>query len=147
LQKAGIKPEDIRFLYYSDAGLDFYGNGLMVSEKMRSSNPDAVKRFVAASARGWQAAIADPTAAIAALQKHSPLINPALELDKLRWLIKNQLVSAESTADGLGGVRAERLAKALETLAATYKLPATPKPEDVFDPSFLPSADLRKLPT
>jgi NitT/TauT family transport system substrate-binding protein len=146
LQKTGISPDDIRILYYSDAGLDLYGNGIMVSQKLRTENPDAVKRFLAVTARAWQAAIADPPAAIAALQKHSPLINPALELPKLQWLIKNQLVTDESKADGLGGVRPARLAKALETLAATYKLPVTLKPEDVFDPSFLPSADLRKLP-
>jgi len=146
LQKAGIKPEDIRFLYYSDAGMDLYGNGIMASQKLRAENPDAVKKFVAVTARAWQAAIADPAAAIAALQKHSPLINPALELDKLRWLIKNQLVTEESKSDGLGGVRPERLSKALETITTTYNLPVALKPEDVFDAAFLPAADLRKLP-
>ena len=79
LQKAGIGPDDIRFLYYSDAGLDLYGNGIMVSQKLRTENPDAVKRFVAVTARAWQAAIADPDAAVAALQKQSPLINAPLE--------------------------------------------------------------------
>ena len=146
LQKTGVKPEDIRFLYYADAGMDLYSNGIMVSQKLRSENPDAVKRFVAVTARAWQAAIAEPQAAIDALQKHSPLINPTLELAKLQWLIKNQLVTEESKADGLGGIRPERLAKALATLATTYNLPVALKPEDVFDPSFLPSADLRKLP-
>jgi NitT/TauT family transport system substrate-binding protein len=146
LQKAGIKPDDIRFFYYADAGLDLYGNGIMASKKLRTENPDALKRFVAVTARAWQAAIADPDAAIAALQKHSSLINVALETAKLNWLIKNQLVTTESKADGLGGVREERLAKAIATLSTTYGFATAPKPEDVYDPSFLPSADLRKLP-
>jgi NitT/TauT family transport system substrate-binding protein len=146
LQKTGIKPEDIRILYYADAGMDLYSNGIMASQKLRTENPDALKRFVAVTARAWQAAIADPQAAIAALQKHSPLINPSLELPKLQWLIKNQLVTVESKADGLGGIRPERLSKALAIISATYNLPVTLKPEDVFDPNFLPSADLRKLP-
>jgi NitT/TauT family transport system substrate-binding protein len=147
LQKAGIAPGDVRFLYYSDAGLDLYGNGIMASKKLRTENPEAVKRFVAVTARAWQAAIADPDAAVAALQKQSALINVPLETAKLRWLIKNQLVTPESQADGLGGVRMERLAKAIATLAASYGFKETPKPEDVFDASFLPSADLRKLPS
>ena len=147
LQKTGIKADDIRFLYYSDAGLDLYGNGIMASQKLRTENPEALRRFIAVTARSWQAAIAEPEAAIAALKAHSPLINPALELEKLRWVIKNQLTTPESQADGLGGIRAVRLAKALNTLAATYALPTTPKPDDVFDPAFLPSADLRRLPT
>ena len=146
LQKAGIAPDDIRFLYYSDAGLDLYGNGIMASKKIVAENPDAVKRFVAVTARAWQASIADPDAAIATLLKQAPLTDVKLETAKLQWLVKNQLVTGESRADGLGGVRADRLSKALTILATTYKLAATPKPEDVFDASFLPSADLRKLP-
>jgi NitT/TauT family transport system substrate-binding protein len=146
LQKAGIKAEDIRFLYYSDAGLDIYGNGIMVSQKMRTGNPDAVKRFVAVTARAWQAAIANPDAAIAALSKQAPLINVDLETAKLKWLIKNQLVTAESRANGLGGVKPDRLEKGIATVVAAFGIAAAPKPEDVFDPSFLPSADLRKLP-
>jgi NitT/TauT family transport system substrate-binding protein len=146
LQKAGIKPEDIRFLYYSDAGMDLYGNGIMASKKLLAENPDAAKRFVAVTARAWQAAIADPDAAIAALKKQSALINVELETAKLRWLISHQLVTPESKADGLGGVRPERLAKAVATIAATYGLATAPKPEDVFDASYLPSAELRKLP-
>ena len=146
LQKTGIKPEDIRLLYYADAGMDLYSNGIMVSQKLRAENPDAVKRFLVVTARGWQAAIADPPAAIAALQKHSPLINPTLELAKLKWLIAHQLVTEESKADGLGGIRPDRLVKALDTITAAYNLPVALKPEDVFDGAFLPSADLRKLP-
>jgi NitT/TauT family transport system substrate-binding protein len=146
LVKSGIAPEDIKFLYYAQAGLDLYGNGIIVSDKLRKDNPEAVKRFVAVTARAWQAAAADPKAAVAALQKLHPLIDAKLEEDKLRWLVKNQLTTAESRASGLGAVQPERLTKALETLAATYGLPSTPKIEDVFDGSFLPSADLRKLP-
>jgi NitT/TauT family transport system substrate-binding protein len=146
LQKAGVDPADIRFLYYSDAGLDLYGNGIMASEKLRSDNPDAVKRFVAVTARAWQASIADPDAAIAALKMQAPLINVPLETAKLKWLIKNQLVTAESSADGLGGVRPDRLAKALATVATAFALPVVPKVDDVFSGDFLPSADLRKLP-
>ncbi len=146
LQKAGIKPADIRFLYYSDAGLDLYGNGIIAAPKLIAGNPDALKRFVAVTARAWQAAIANPEAAIAALVKANPLINAPLETEKLRWLIKNQLVTAESKADGLGGVRTERLTQAINVVAATYGFATAPKPADVFDPAFLPDAALRKLP-
>jgi NitT/TauT family transport system substrate-binding protein len=146
LVKAGIKPADIRFIYYSDAGLDLYGNGIIVSQKMRTTNPDAVKRFVEVTARAWQAAAADPKAAIAALKAQVPLINAELEEEKLRWLIKNQLTTAESSADGLGGVRAERLNASLASVASGFGLPTVLKPEDVFDASFMPAAALRKLP-
>jgi NitT/TauT family transport system substrate-binding protein len=118
----------------------------MVSQKLRTENPDAVKRFVAVTARAWQAAIADPNAAVAALKAQAPLIDAPLETAKLKWLIKNQLVTAESTADGLGGVRQERLEKGMATVATAFGLESAPKLADVFDSAFMPSAELRKLP-
>lgn len=146
LTKAGIKPEDIKFLYYSDAGLDLYGNGIILSEKFRTQNAEAARNFVAASARGWQAAAQDPKAAIAALKEHASLINADLEEEKLRWLISKQMTTDESRANGLGGIDETRLAKSMQAVAIGFGLSSVPKPEDVFDPSFLPSADLRKLP-
>lgn len=146
LIKAGIKPDDIRFLYYADAGLDLYGNGIILSEKFRTQSPDAAKAFVEVSARAWQAAAADPRAAIAALKAQAPLVNADLEERKLNWLIKNQMTTQESKDKGLGAVDETRLTKSLNVVAAGFGLPAVPKAEDVFDPSFLPSPEVRKLP-
>ena len=39
LKKAGVNVDDLRFLYYSDVGLDLYGNCLVVSQKMRALQP------------------------------------------------------------------------------------------------------------
>ncbi|MAU21209.1 MAG: taurine ABC transporter permease [Martelella sp.] len=146
LMKAGIAPEDIKFLYYSEVGLDLYGNGLILSDAFRTGNPEAAKAFVEASARGWQAAAADPKAAIAALKAKAPLINADLEEQKLLWLIKNQMTTPESKANGLGAVDDARLAKSMDAVAAGFGLPAVPAPADVFDPSFLPPESVRKLP-
>jgi NitT/TauT family transport system substrate-binding protein len=146
LMKAGTKPDDIKFLYYSDAGLDLYGNGIILSDKFRTQNPAAAKALVEVSARGWQAAAADPKAAIAALKAQVPLINAELEEQKLRWLVKNQLTTDESKANGLGAVNEQKLAKSMEAIALGFGLAAAPKPQDVFDASFLPSMDVRKLP-
>jgi NitT/TauT family transport system substrate-binding protein len=144
--RQGIKPEDIRFLYYADIGLDIYGNGIVVSKKMLESNPAAVKGFVAATAKGWRDAIANPAAAIAALKSQSALVDEKLETEKLNWLIKNQITTAESRADGLGGIRTARMSKAIDTLTTAFSLPTKPKVEDVFSSAFLPAADIRKLP-
>jgi NitT/TauT family transport system substrate-binding protein len=55
------------------------------------------------------------------------------------------LVTPESKADGLGGVRADRFGKSVATVAEAFQLPNV-KPEDVFDPAYLPDAAIRKLP-
>ncbi|PWT91385.1 MAG: hypothetical protein C5B56_03910 [Proteobacteria bacterium] len=144
--RQGVAPADIKFLYYSDAGLNIYGNAILASKRMVDSNPVAVRGFVAATAKGWRDAVADPAAAVAALKKRSSLVDEKLETSKLEWLIKNQLRSAESSVDGLGGVRADRLAQSLATVGAAFELPRTPDPADVFTAEFLPDAVSRKLP-
>jgi len=146
LVRQGIPPGDIKFMYYSDAGLDIYGNTLFASKKVLEANPKAVRGFVNASAKGWRDAVANPAAAVAALKKRAPLVDEKLETEKLQWLIKNQLSTAESKADGLGGVRAQRFQNALDTVAAAFELPAKPKASDVFSAEFMPAAEVRKLP-
>ncbi len=146
LVKAGIASADIKFMYYADAGLDLYGNAIVLSKKFRTTNPEAAKAFVAVSARAYQASMADPKATIAALKAFQPLINADLEEEKLRWLIKNQFTTPETQKNGLGSVDSARLSKSMEAVAAGFGLPSVPKAEDLFDPSFLPSAELRKLP-
>ena len=145
LTRQGIKPADIKFMYYSDAGMDLYGNAIVASKKILA-NPAVVKGFVNAVAKGWRDALANPQAAITALKKHSPLVDEALELEKLRWLIKNQIVTAESRADGLGGVRKDRIEKSVVVLTKAFQLPSTPSPADIITDAFLPAADIRKLP-
>jgi NitT/TauT family transport system substrate-binding protein len=147
LVRAGARPADIQFTYFADTGLPLYGNGLLASKRMLETNPEAVRRFTLAAARGWQAAMAEPAAAIAALQKREALTDVPLETEKLRWLITRQLTTEESRADGLGGLRAPRFSESVATVSRAFGLTPPMTPELVFDPGFLPSAEIRKIPT
>jgi NitT/TauT family transport system substrate-binding protein len=144
--RQGIPAGDIKFLYYSDAGLNIYGNAILASKKILESNPKAVRAFVNATAKGWRDAVAEPGAAIAALKKRAVLIDEKLEREKLVWLIRNQLTTEESKADGLGGVRPERLAASLDTVAKAFGLARMVTPDEVFTADFLPDTATRKLP-
>src|SRR5579862_2982247 len=146
LVRQGISPEDIKFLYFSDVGLNIYGNAIIASKKILSTDPKAVRGFVVATAKGWRDAIAHPAEAIAALKKRSALVDEKLELAKLEWLIKNQLVTEESKADGLGGVREERLATSFETVSKAFGLPKVVLPAQVYTADYLPDPGIRKLP-
>ena len=145
LLKAGARPEDIRFLYYSDLGLPLYSNALIASRKMIDSNPDIVKRFLRATSQGWQATIADPAAAIAALQKKESLIDTKLELDRISWVIHKQVVTDESRRLGVGAVDPTRLASSIEIVKEGFGLPAAPPSGLVFDARFLPDMEVRKI--
>lgn len=146
LVKAGAKPADIKFLYYSDAGLPLYSNSLAASKKMIDINPDVVRRFVAASAHGWIDAINDPAAAIAVLAKKDSLTDTKLETEKLRWVIEHQIMTPESRAIGLGAVDEARMAKSIAIVKQAFELPVAPPADQIFDARFLPPADKRQVP-
>lgn len=146
LVRAGAKPETIAFLYYADSGLPIYGNSLAASKKMADTAPDVTRAFVAASARGWIDAIKDPSAAVTALAKKDSLVDAKLETEKLNWVIKNQIYSAESRANGIGAVDPQRLANSIQIVKEAFELPVAPEPSAVFDPRFMPPQDQRALP-
>ena len=83
-------------------------------------------------------------AAIAALKKKNPLTDEKLEMEKLQWLIKNQIVTPESKADGLGGVRADRMDKSVVP-AKAFARPARRRPP-TSSPANTSPADVRKIP-
>ncbi len=146
LKTMGVKQEEVVFLRYADFGLDLYGNALMVSRKLLTTQPKVVEAFVKATAMGWRDALADPAAAIEALAKRDPLVNKPIETEKLQWLLRNQISSAATRAGGLGAVDAARLSSQIDTVVNAFELPLKPTLASVYDGHFLPAAADRKLP-
>ncbi len=62
LVKAGTKEEDLNIFYYTDNGLDLYGNAVIVKKSFLQQNPEVVKNFLAAYIQGFQDTINDPNA-------------------------------------------------------------------------------------
>ncbi|MCK9915636.1 ABC transporter substrate-binding protein [Microbacteriaceae bacterium K1510] len=137
--------KDIRWFYYSDLGLDLYSNGIMVSQKMLKENPKAVTGLVKALNRALIDVAAKPDEAIALMMKVEPLMNADLEKKRLLYAIKTHFVSPETDEIGIGAIKQERMAKAIDTLVETYKLPNTPTVADIFDSAFLPPKSERVL--
>ena len=59
--------------------------------------------------------------------------------------MKQNVLTPEVMADGLGGVRDARLEASIEEMATSFGLPAKPKASDVFDASYLPAAHDRAV--
>jgi len=51
---------DVNIVYPSDYGIDLYADTLFTTEKMLEQKPDVVRKFVAATVKGWETAIANP---------------------------------------------------------------------------------------
>ena len=66
---------DAEALRFADLGANTVGITVHANEDTIRDNPDLVKRFVKASQRAWDAAKADPAAAVAAAMKVKPDLN------------------------------------------------------------------------
>ncbi|HTP83929.1 MAG TPA: ABC transporter substrate-binding protein [Alphaproteobacteria bacterium] len=145
LETLGVPESSLNIMKYSDYGLDLYSNAIMASPEFLKSNPKAVAGFVKGAIRGWQDAIKDPQAAIAAIKKADPLVNEQLELERLKVTIRDFVLSDEVKKNGMGDVDDARMEKAIGYVTEGLGLPRKLAPKDVFDRQFLPPAAERKL--
>jgi NitT/TauT family transport system substrate-binding protein len=137
--------KDVRWLFFSDYGVDLYSNGIMVSQKLLKEKPKAVEGLVRALNRAIIETAAAPDAAIAIMMKTEPLMNAALEKQRLIYAFKTHFVTPETDEIGVGDIKDERMAKSIKLLVETYGLASTPTAASVFDRSFLPPKDARVL--
>jgi NitT/TauT family transport system substrate-binding protein len=144
LKGQGVTLDDLTFLYYSDAGLDFYSNSIIVSKRFMREHPDRIAGLARACARGWRDALKNPKAVIDSLVKAEPLAKPELELERLNWLLKNQVRSAAVEEGGIGTLSAEKLARGIDQVAEAFALPAKPAIADIYTDRYLPALEDRK---
>jgi NitT/TauT family transport system substrate-binding protein len=138
--------KDFRWIYYADAGLDLYSNGVMVSQKLAREKPEAVKGLVRAINKAIKDCIANPDAAIELLAKQEPLLNKDIEKRRLVYVTKTLIATPEATELGVGDIKDARMTDAIATIAAAYELPKSPAVADVFNRAFLPAKAERMLP-
>jgi NitT/TauT family transport system substrate-binding protein len=138
LKAGGATLQSVVFLRYSDYGLRLYGNSIAASRSFVDANPEIVRRFVAAAARGWRDTVEDPAAAVDALVKRDPLLSRDTELERMGWIREHNLRSAAEAKHGLGSVDRDRLAANIALVSQAFALPATPALDSVFTDRFLP---------
>lgn len=97
----------VRVFTVAESGFDPYNGVVATSERVLSGRGDAVRRFVRALRRGWEAYLADPAAfnpAIARLNPAMPLEAMNLAAARLRPLVEGGTAKRQ----GLGAMEARR---------------------------------------
>ncbi len=145
LKDRGVPVDDLTVMLMADYGVSLYGNAILVNTKFAAENPEAVKGFLRAFVKGLQDTMRNPSAAVESVLKRNDLAKKDVELERLRMTLRDNIVTPEVKANGLGDVDAARFDHAIEQIAAAHKLKSKPKPSDVFDPSFLPPATARRV--
>jgi NitT/TauT family transport system substrate-binding protein len=137
--------KDIRWFYYSSLGVNPYSNGILVSRKLANDNPKAVTGLIRALNRALIEVAANPDAGVALLLKQEPLLNAALEKQRLVYMYKTHIVTPDTDASGVGDVTNPRLAETIKLNVDTFNLPNTPAMTDIFSRSFLPPKSDRMI--
>jgi NitT/TauT family transport system substrate-binding protein len=137
LKARGVKFDDIVAMRYVDFGMDLYANGIIVSADMLK-NEKAIKGFIAATVKGWKDVIADNKVGIAAAKKRDPLIDEALETERLQISLQTNILTPYVKANGMGDVDSARFASSVKLVSEAFGLPAAPAPDKVFTGKFLP---------
>jgi NitT/TauT family transport system substrate-binding protein len=145
LKGRGVPIDDIVTMRMADHGLDLYGNAIIVNPKFAAENPDAVRGFLRAFLRGLKETIREPAQTIRAVLERNETANREVELEQLRMVARENILTPEVKAQGFGGVDPARFEQAIGQLGLVVKFKAKPALTDIFDVSFLPSADARKL--
>lgn len=145
LKSQGVKFEDISIMRYAEHGLDLYSNSVIVSRKFLRDQSAAITPMLRAVAKGWRDALADHKAPAVAAVKVDPLVNGALETERLEWVLKHQVSTAEVREHGLGAVKRDRLARNIDMLVEGFQLPTKAPVDAIWTDRFLPPLETRKI--
>jgi NitT/TauT family transport system substrate-binding protein len=145
LKDRGVPLDDIVLMPMANYGLKLYGNAIIANAKFAAEKPEALRGFLAAYLKGLKETVRRPSEAVETILRRADGAKKEVELERLRMAIRDNIVTPQVRADGVGGIDAARFAEAIEQMASVQAFKARPKPEDVFDPAFLPPAAERRM--
>ena len=123
---------------YADYGCEAYGFAVIVNPAFAATRPEAVKGFLRAAVAGTHLAIRQPERAAGEVASRMDDGSPELELERLRTLIHDNILTSEVQRNGIGGIDPVRLDRSIDQIAEGFKFKKRPSAADIFDESFLP---------
>jgi NitT/TauT family transport system substrate-binding protein len=132
-------------LKFSDYGCEAYGFAVIVNPALAVSKPEAVRGFVRAVIGGTHVTLREPAKAVDQVVSKMDGGARDLELERLRAIIHDNILTSEVRRNGLGGVDAARFERSIDQIAEEFKFRKRPTGSDVFDDSFLPPVNGRLI--
>src|SRR3981189_2218613 len=109
LRDRGVPADDLAVLKFFDYGSEAYGFAVIVNPALAAAKPEAVKGFVRAVIGGVHLAVKDPAGAVADVVNRMDGGSKDLELERLRAVLRDNILTAEVRRNGLGGIDPGRL--------------------------------------
>jgi NitT/TauT family transport system substrate-binding protein len=145
LRDRGVPADDLVLLKLADYGSEAYGLAIIVNPAFAAAKPDAVKRFIRAVIGGLQLTIKEPGRAIEQVVSRMDGGSRDLEMERLRAMLRDNVLTSEVRRNGIGGIDPVRFEKSIDQIAEDYKFQKRPIAADIFDDSFLPPLNGRLI--
>jgi NitT/TauT family transport system substrate-binding protein len=138
LRDRGVPADDLAVLRYADYGCEAYGFAVIVNPAFAAAKPEAVKGFVRAAIAGTHLAIHQPGRTADEVVSRIDGGSRELELERLRTVISDNILTGEVKRDGIGGIDPARFERSIDQIAEDFKFQKRPTAADIFDGAFLP---------
>jgi NitT/TauT family transport system substrate-binding protein len=138
LRDRGVPADDLAVLRYADYGCEAYGFAVIVNPAFAAARPEAVKGFLRGVIAGTHLAIKEPGRAVDEVISRMDGGSRDLELERLRSVISDNILTGEVKRNGIGGIDAARLNRSIDQIAEDFKFQKRPSPDEIFDDAFLP---------
>lgn len=138
LRDRGVPADDLAVLRFADYGCEAYGFAVIVNPAFAARQPEAVKGFLRAVISGTNLAIREPGHAVDEVLSRMEDGARDLELERLRTVIDDNILTDEVKRNGIGAVDPARLERSIDQIAEDFKFSKRPSAADIFDDGFLP---------
>lgn len=145
LKDRGVPVGDIAQMQMADYNMRLYGAAIIVNARFATDHPQAVHGFLRATVRGIRETIRNPSLAVEPVLRREEFAKKDVEVERLRMAIRENIVTPEVKAQGLGAVDLERMEAAIGQIGISYTFKARPKADAVLDTSFLPPLAERRV--
>ena len=145
LKDRGVPADDLAVLKLADYGSEAYGFAVIVDPALAAAKPEAVKAFVRATIGGLNLTVKDPEWAATEVASRMDGGSRDLELERLRSILRDYILTGEVRRNGIGGIDPARFERSIDQIAEDFKFQKRPQASDIFDDQFLPALNGRLI--
>ena len=129
-----VAPRKLVRLAYKDVGLDFYSNGIIASEDTIKNDPETVRKFVAATIRGYKEAFRDPVEAGQILHRMQREVDEDIGTGETRAVAE----LSDIPGTPVGSMNAEKMQKTIDIVSNSFTLKHPVTVSDMMATGFTP---------
>ena len=135
-KQAKVAGVDVGWVEYDAYKLNAYGSGFAAREETIEKNPDMLRKFLAASYRGYEFARSNPDQAADIMVKMFPTLDRAVVLDQIKD-INELVVDGETAGKGIGYLRDDRMGSTVSFVDKAFDLKGKVKLSDTYTNTLL----------